>query len=83
LYQRTYAAELRVERKARADDLVARDASRYARLLPLAWQAGGLAFAADSEGRLAPALDARQRAAAERRWRRRASSAGRSTCCAC
>jgi hypothetical protein len=69
LYQRTYAAELRVERSARADDLVARDADRYARLLPLAWQAGGLAFDRDAGGRLAPALDARERAAAERRWR--------------
>jgi hypothetical protein len=71
LYQRTYAAELRVERSARADDLVSRDAGRYARLLPLAWQAGALAFTRDDEGRLAPALDASERSAAERRWRRR------------
>ena len=45
LFPRTYGAELRVERGARADDLVARDAARYARLLPAAWRAGGLAFA--------------------------------------
>jgi len=71
LYQRTYAAELRVERGARADDLVARDAARYAALLPAAWRAGGLAFAVAEDGRLAPALSAKERAAAERRWRRR------------
>jgi len=68
LYQRTYAAELRVERGARADDLVARDAARYAALLPAAWRAGGLDFAVSEEGLLAPALSAKERAAAERRW---------------
>lgn len=36
LYAQTYAAELRVEKSARGNDLVARDAQRYARLLPLA-----------------------------------------------
>jgi hypothetical protein len=71
LYQRTYAAELRVERSARADDLVGCDAARYARLLPLAWQAGGLAFVGDGDGRLTPALTAKDRAAGERRWLRR------------
>jgi len=71
LYQRTYAAELRVERGARADDLVARDAARYAALLPAAWRAGGLDFAVGEDGLLAPALSAKERAAAERRWRRR------------
>jgi hypothetical protein len=71
LYQRTYAAELRVERGARADDLVARDAARYAALLPAAWRAGGLAFAVAEAGGRAPPWRAKERAAAERRWRRR------------
>ena len=71
LYQRTYAAELRVERIARADPLVGRDAARYAALLPQAWRAGGLDFAVDEKGLLAPALSAKDRAGAERRWQRR------------
>ncbi|MCE9660995.1 MAG: hypothetical protein K8R60_20900 [Burkholderiales bacterium] len=71
LFQRTYAVELRVERSARADDLVARDAARYSRLLPAAWEAAGLAFSSNADGVLAPTLNAEDRAAAERRWRRR------------
>ena len=71
LFQRTYAAELRVERGARADDLVGRDAARYAQLLPAAWRAAGLAFASTGDGVLEPALSAAERAAAERRWRLR------------
>ena len=72
LFQRTYAVELRPERgTARAGDLVERDAARYAALLPAAWRAAGIAFAVDAEGALAPALEARERAAAARRWRRR------------
>ena len=71
LFQRTYAAELRVERGGRADDLVSRDAARYAALLPAAWRAGGLDFTGADDGLLAPALSAKERAAAERRWRRR------------
>ena len=71
LFQRTYAAELRVERGARADDLVGRDAARYAQLLPAAWRAAGVAFASTGDGVLEPALSAAERAAAERRWRLR------------
>lgn len=68
LYTRTYAAELRVERQARGDDLVARDAERYARLLPEAWRAAGIGFEAVGDGQLAPLLSASPRAAATRRW---------------
>ena len=71
LYQRTYAVELRVERGARADDLVARDQDRYVRLLPEAWRAGGLGFTVGVDGLLSPALSPSERAAAERRWRLR------------
>lgn len=71
LYQRTYAAELRVESGARAVDLVAQDAARFTRLLPLAWRAGGVAFSGDRAGQLAPLLGAAERAQAAARWQRR------------
>lgn len=71
LYQRTYAAELRVERTARATDLLAHDAERFTRLLPLAWQAGGVTFRERGTGQMAPALSPAERASAEERWRRR------------
>ena len=74
LFQRTYAVELRPERgTARAGDLVERDAARYAALLPAAWRVAGIAFAVEADGALAPALAARERAAAARRWRLRAA----------
>ena len=68
LYARTYAAELRVEQPARGDDLVARNAERYARLLPEAWRAAGIGFERVGDGRFAPLLSAASRAAAARRW---------------
>lgn len=71
LYARTYAAELRVESTSRGGDLVARDAQRYAALLPQAWSAGGLRFESNESGELAPSIEAGERRAALRRWRRR------------
>ena len=71
LFAHTYAAELRVEKSARGDDLVARDAARYASLLPWAWQAAGLAFEHTADGQLRPQLSPAARAAAARRWARR------------
>lgn len=68
LFANTYAAELRVERSARGDDLVARDAERYATLLPEAWRSAGIAFESTVEGQLVPQLSAASRAAAARRW---------------
>ncbi|OYU00628.1 MAG: hypothetical protein CFE40_01655 [Burkholderiales bacterium PBB1] len=68
LFAHTYAAELRVEKGSRGDDLVARDAERYARLLPQAWRAAGMAFEASAAGQLAPRLSPSSRAAAVRRW---------------
>ncbi|MEI7464144.1 MAG: hypothetical protein WCJ87_02170 [Burkholderiales bacterium] len=68
LFARTYAAELRVEKGARGDDLVARDADRYARLLPLAWQASGIDFESSAHGELATRMSPSSRAAATRRW---------------
>jgi hypothetical protein len=68
LFANTYAAELRVERSARGGDLVARDAKRYARLLPEAWHAAGIAFESTEDGELAPRLSPSARATAARRW---------------
>lgn len=68
LYAHTYGAELRVERSARGDDLVARDADRYARALPEAWCAAGIAFDRSEGGQLAPRWSGRRRDAAVRRW---------------
>jgi hypothetical protein len=71
LFSRTYAAELRVEKTDRSSDLVTRDAARYQRLLPLAWQAGGIDWQPTQDARLAPALSASARRAAARAWTRR------------
>ncbi|MDF1483842.1 hypothetical protein PY257_01340 [Ramlibacter sp. H39-3-26] len=70
LYARTYAAELRVERGTRSADLLAHNGPRYARLLPLAWEEGGLAFTTAVD-ELAPVLAPDERTIAERRWRMR------------
>ena len=59
---------MRVERGgARAQSLFAYGAERYARLLPLAWQAAGIGFDA-REGVLPPALSATVRRSARRAW---------------
>ena len=68
LYAHTYAAELRVEKGTRGDDLVARDAERYKRLLPDAWLAAGVDFDTTATGQLKPRLTASSRDAAARRW---------------
>ena len=70
LFAATYALELRVESAARSDTLVARAPERYARLLPVAWRAAGIAYEAGA-GSVSPALARRARARALRRWRRR------------
>ena len=68
LFANTYSAELRVEKGARGDDLVARDAERYTRLLPEAWREAGIAFETAAAGQLMPRLTASSRDAAARRW---------------
>lgn len=70
LYASTYAAELRVERSTRSADLLAHDGPRYARLLPLAWKEGGLAFTTALD-EVAPVLAPDERSTAEHRWRMR------------
>jgi hypothetical protein len=71
LFSRTYAAELRVEQIARPQDIIAKDPARYAALLPLAWQAAGVAFS-HVAAELQPGLGEADRSGAERAWRKRA-----------
>lgn len=68
LYAYTYDAELRVESALRGPGLIDSEAGRYARCLPLAWQAAGIDFAATADGGLEPRLSARERERAARRW---------------
>lgn len=72
LFARTYAAELRVEKSGRPQDIVAKHPARYARLLPLAWDRGGIAHALDGNGLLVPQVTEEERARAGRQWARRA-----------
>lgn len=62
LFRATYRAEFRVEKPGRENDILAVNAAHFAGLLPLAWEADGIAFERDGE-RLAPKLGglARQR----------------------
>lgn len=55
LFRETYRAELRVEPPGREATILQHDPDRYSRLLPMAWQADGIAFAADGAA-LAPHL---------------------------
>ena len=47
LFRATYATELRVEAPGREDQILSYDRARYDALLPLAWAAGHVAFAAN------------------------------------
>lgn len=47
LFRATYSTELRVEAPGREDQILSYDRERYDRLLPLAWQSGGIAFEGD------------------------------------
>lgn len=67
LYAETYALELRVESSGRSETVVAAAPERYARLLPLAWEAAGIAFERSGSS-LAPLLAPRVRAQALRQW---------------
>ena len=68
LFRQTYAAELRVERPGREEQIIAHGAGRYQRLLPLAWDAAGIAFTRAGD-RLIPSLPQADRI--RRAWRRR------------
>ncbi len=67
LFAATYSVELRPERPDRPAQIVDADPERYAALLPLAWEAAGLAF--DRRGEVFhPRLSAAERQQAARRW---------------
>lgn len=68
LFARTYGAELRVEQSVRPQDIVSKQPARYEQLLPLAWQAAGIAFDQQPDGQLAPRLAAGERDTFLRRW---------------
>lgn len=67
LFSHTYAAEVRVENAARAQDIVGKHASRYAAVTPLAWQEAAIPFVADADC-LRPALAPASIARARRGW---------------
>jgi hypothetical protein len=70
LFRATYRAEFRVEKSGRENDILSVNADHFAGLLPLAWQAGGMAF--DRAGAsLAPQLAPAQRRSVLGWWARR------------
>lgn len=70
LFRQTYAAEFRVERAGRADSITAHDPARYAGMLPLAWDAAGIAFRADGET-LRPDINPAERHRIRQAWQLR------------
>lgn len=67
LFRQTYAAELRVEPPGREAQILAFDAARYDRLLPLAWSAAGVPF--ERHGAvLSPRLEPTERRRLRRAW---------------
>lgn len=67
LFRATYAAELRIEPRGREDDILRHHGEHLARLLPAAWQAGGVPFAAEGAA-LAPAMAREERARLRQAW---------------
>lgn len=67
LFRATYATEFRVEASGREMQILAFDQSRYERLLPLAWAAGGVAFEKGST-HLSPQLSEHQTRALAQTW---------------
>lgn len=49
LFRETYRAEMRVEPPGREKQILVYDPARYEALLPIAWEAGGIVFAADGD----------------------------------
>jgi hypothetical protein len=70
LFRQTYAAELRVERPGREEQILTHGGDRYDVLLPLAWAAGGIGFSTGG-GAVTPVLPAAERDRLLAAWRRR------------
>ena len=69
LFQATYRAEFRVEKPGREDSILSVNAAHFDGLLPLAWQAEGIAFEREG-GMLAPRLDPAARGRIAKAWKR-------------
>lgn len=70
LFRATYAAEFRVEKSGRENDILSVNAEHFAGLLPLAWAAGGIPVRQEGE-RLAPDLPHWQRGVILKWWAKR------------
>lgn len=70
LFRATYAAEFRVEKEGREDSILSVNAAHFEGLLPLAWDAQGIAFSRDG-AELSPQLDMRERNEILRWWAKR------------
>jgi len=70
LFRQTYAAELRVEKPGREEQILIHGGGRYEALLPLAWEAGAIGFKRDGEV-LTPHLSAPARRRVLGAWARR------------
>ena len=70
LFRATYQAEFRVEKPGRENDILSVNAGHFDGLLPLAWEAQGIAFERDGEV-LSPTLSPYTRAEIARWWRTR------------
>lgn len=71
LFRATYQAEFRMEKPGRENDILSVNAAHFDGLLPLAWQAGGLAFERHGD-LLAPGLSPHERERILAWWRTRA-----------
>ena len=70
LFQTTYRAEFRVERPGREDSILSVNRDHFDGLLPLAWEADGIAFTEEAN-RLRPRLPDGEREAILKQWRTR------------
>lgn len=70
LFRATYAAEFRVEKGGRENDILSVNAAHFAGLLPLAWEASGIPVKAEGE-RLTPDLPHWQRGVILKWWAKR------------
>jgi hypothetical protein len=69
LFRATYRAEFRVEQPGREDAILAAAPDHFRELLPLAWDAAGVAFAVVGDDRYRPAITASDRQQWSRWWR--------------
>lgn len=70
LFQATYKAEFRVEKAGRENDILSVNAAHFAGLLPMAIDAGGVAYTQHAN-RITPSLSAAERARVKNWWARR------------